>query len=233
MRRADRLFRIVEYLKTRREAVTGEEIAQEMEIGIRTIYRDIADLKSSGVPIIGEAGVGYLLSKDYLVKPLMFDVDELDALTLGAQMVESWGDAAIARSARRAMEKITAVLPPSLAEDANRSAAYACSSRSKLPIAIDFAALRRAVRTKHWIEIHYTDESGKESQRRIRPLCLVFIAPVWLLAAWCESRQDFREFRVDRITNLQITDERFPDETGKTLKDLQNQKSSKSSPNQT
>ncbi|MEW4490353.1 YafY family protein [Thalassoglobus sp. JC818] len=230
MRRADRLFRIVEYLKTRREAVTGEEIAQEMEIGVRTVYRDIADLKASGVPIIGEAGVGYLLSKDYLVKPLMFNVDELDALTLGAQMVESWGDSALAHSARRAIEKITAVLPASLAEDANRSAAYACSSRSKVPITIDFAALRRAVRNKNWVEIQYTDESGRKSQRRIRPLCLVFIAPVWLLAAWCETRKDFREFRVDRITNLQITNAQFTNESGKTLKDLQEQKSSKFTP---
>lgn len=224
MRRADRLFRIVEYLKARREAVTGEALAAEMEIGVRTIYRDMADLRSSGVPIVGEAGVGYMLSQDYLVKPLMFDVEELDALSLGAQMVESWGDAAIARSARRAIEKITAVLPESLAEDASRSAAYACSSRSKAPIVIDLASLRRAVRTKQVIEIRYTDESGNKTQRRIRPLCLVFIAPVWLLAAWCETRNDFREFRVDRVTSMKIADEQFQDEAGKTLRDLQQQK---------
>jgi predicted DNA-binding transcriptional regulator YafY len=220
MRRADRLFRIVEHLKARREVVTAEALATEMEIGVRTIYRDVADLRSSGVPIVGEAGVGYLLSRDYLVRPLMFDVEELDALSLGAQMVESWGDAAIARSARRAVDKITAVLPDVLAEDANRLAAYACSSRSKLPIVIDLASLRRAVRSKHLVEIRYTDESGRKSQRRIRPLCLVFIAPVWLVAAWCEARNDFREFRVDRITSMKITDEHFRDEKGKTLKDL-------------
>lgn len=224
MRRADRLFRIVEYLKARREAVTGDELAREMEIGVRTIYRDVADLRSSGVPIVGEAGVGYLLSRDYLVRPLMFDVEELDALSLGAQMVDSWGDTSLARSARRAIDKITAVLPKALAEDASRSAAYACASRSKLPIVIDLASLRRAVRSKHWVEIRYTDKSGKESQRRIRPLCLVFIAPVWLLAAWCETRDDFREFRVDRITSMKITDEQFRDERGKTLQDLQHQK---------
>ncbi|MFG0297104.1 MAG: helix-turn-helix transcriptional regulator [Maioricimonas sp. JB045] len=224
MRRADRLFRIVEYLKGRREAVTAESLAAEMEIGVRTIYRDVADLRSSGVPIIGEAGVGYLLGRDYVVKPLMFDVEELDALALGAQMVESWGDDSLARSARRAIEKITAVLPDGLAEDANRSAAYACSSRSRVPIVIDLASLRRAVRSRHWVEICYTDESGRESRRRIRPLCLVFIAPVWLMAAWCEARKDFREFRVDRITNMTITDEQFRDEAGKTLGDLQRQK---------
>ncbi|MEM8680508.1 MAG: YafY family protein [Planctomycetota bacterium] len=224
MRRADRLFRIVEYLKARHEAVTAEELATEMEIGVRTIYRDVADLRVSGVPIIGEAGVGYLLSRDYLVKPLMFDVEELDALSLGAQMVESWGDAALARSARRAIDKITAVLPDVLAKDAKRSAAYACASRARPPITIDLASLRRAVRSRHWVEIGYTDEKQRKSQRRIRPLCLVFIAPVWLVAAWCESRGDFREFRVDRITNMTITDEPFRNEAGKTLRDLQRQK---------
>ncbi|QDV40577.1 HTH domain protein [Stieleria neptunia] len=224
MRRADRLFRIVEYLKSRREVVTGEELAGEMEIGVRTIYRDVADLRSSGVPIVGEAGVGYLLSRDYVVKPLMFDTEELDALTLGAQMVESWGDAAIARSARRALDKITAVLPDALAEDAKLLAAYACASRGKPPIAIDLAALRRAVRSKHWVEICYTDQARKKSQRRVRPLCLVFTAPVWLLAAWCETRGDFREFRVDRITSMKITNQQFRNEAGKTLKDLQQQK---------
>ncbi|TWT36857.1 HTH domain protein [Posidoniimonas corsicana] len=221
MRRADRLFRVVEYFKARREAVTGEELAAEMEIGVRTIYRDIADLRSSGVPIVGEAGVGYLLSRDYLVKPLMFAVEELDALSLGAQMVESWGDPALARSARQAIDKIAAVLPEQLATDASRSAAYACASRRKPPIGIDLASLRRAIRSKHRAEILYADESGKQTQRRIRPLCLVFIAPVWLVAAWCENRRDFREFRVDRIQRLEITDERFRDEAGKTLNDLQ------------
>lgn len=221
MRRADRLFRIVEYLKARREVVTAEELACEMEIGIRTIYRDVADLRTSGVPIVGEAGVGYILNRDYLVKPLMFDVGELDALSLGAQMVESWGDPTIARSARRAIDKITAVLPEGLAEDAKRSASYACASRSKTSISIDLASLRRAVRSKHLVEICYIDGTKKKSQRIIRPLCLVFIAPVWLVAAWCETRRDFREFRVDRIRKMKITEVRFRNEAGKTLRDLQ------------
>lgn len=224
MRRADRLFRIVEYLKARREAVTGEELATEMQIGVRTIYRDVADLRQSGVPIVGEAGVGYLLNRDYVVRPLMFDVEELEALSLGAQMVASWGDVELASSARRAFDKITAVLPEGLAADAKGSAAYACASGAKLPISADLAALRRAVRGNHWVDIDYIDEAKNKSQRRIRPLCLVFIAPVWLLAAWCEIRSDFREFRVDRIMSMKISDQQFPKEPGKTLDDLQLQK---------
>ncbi|MEM7235767.1 MAG: YafY family protein [Planctomycetota bacterium] len=225
MRRADRLFRIVEYLKARRDVVTAEDLAAEMETGVRTIYRDVSDLRASGVPIVGEAGVGYLLDRDFVVRPLMFDVDELDALSLGAQMVESWGDSDIARSARRAIDKIAAVLPEVLAEETKRSVAYACASRGRPAVGIDLASLRRAIRNSRWVEISYTDESGQRTERRIRPLCLVFIAPVWLLASWCEVRRDFREFRVDRIAELRITDETFPDEAGKTLSDLQEQKS--------
>ena len=223
MRRADRLFRIVEYLKARREAVTAEELADEMEIGVRTIYRDVADLRSSGVPLIGEAGVGYLLDRDYLVRPLMFDVEELDALTLGAQMVASWADPAIARSARQAIDKITAVLPDSLANEVRRATTFSYPSRDKKPLSIDFTSLRRAIRAKHIVEFRYTNESGQETQRRVRPLCLTFFAPVWLVTAWCETRKDFRNFRVDRMNDMQITAEQFRDEKGKTLEDFQRQ----------
>lgn len=223
MRRADRLFRIVEYLKARRDAVTADELAAAMETGVRTIYRDVVDLRASGVPLIGEAGVGYLLNRDYLVKPLMFDVEELESLTLGAQMVESWGDPAIARSARQAIDKIIAVLPDSLADEARRSSAFSHPSSGKKPLRIDFSSLRRAIRAKRLVDIRYVDVSGEESERRIRPLCLTFIAPVWLVAAWCESRDDFRHFRIDRIRSMKICGDQFRDEKGKTLSDLQEQ----------
>lgn len=224
MRRADRLFRIVEYLKARREAVTADELAAEMQIGVRTIYRDVADLRTSGVPIVGEAGVGYLLRREYVLRPLMFDVEELEALALGAQIVDSWGDTELARSARQAMDKITAVLPDDLAADAVQRAAYACASRKKTDLLVDLSALRHAIRSRHWIEMDYTSESGTTSSRKVRPLCVVFIAPVWLLAAWCELRQDFREFRVDRIQKMTVRAEQFPNEPGRTLEDLQRQR---------
>lgn len=130
-------------------------------------------------------------------------------------------DLVIVRAVRRAIDKITAVLPEVLAEDAKCSAAYACASRGRPAISIDLTSLRRAVRSKHWVEICYTDESKKKFQRRIRPLCLVFIAPVWLVVTWCETRG---EFRVDWTTSMKITDEQFRNEAGKTLRDLRQQK---------
>ncbi|NOY41766.1 MAG: YafY family transcriptional regulator [Planctomycetes bacterium] len=223
MRRADRLFRIVEYLKARRQVVTADTLASVLEVSVRTIYRDIADLGSSGVPIIGEAGVGYLLNRDYLVQPLMFDVEELDALALGARMVESWGDRAIAKAARQAVDKITAVLPETLQNEIQTEVIFSLPSRGKHTLAIDFTSLRRAIRTRHRVEFRYTTEEGVESQRRVRPLCLAFFAPVWLLTGWCETREDFRNFRLDRMQTMQIKDDPFRDEKGKRLRDYQEQ----------
>ena len=223
MRRADRLFRIVEYLKARRQVVTAESLAKELEVSTRTIYRDIADLCTSGVPIIGEAGVGYMLDKDYLVRPLMFGVEELDALMLGAQMVESWGDRALATAARQALDKITSALPQNLQQEIADSFLFSLPTQARPAIIIDFTALRRAIRTKNIVEFSYIREDGKKSTRRVRPLCLAFFGPVWLLAGWCEMRNDFRNFRLDRIQDMRITDERFRDEKGKRLSDFKQQ----------
>lgn len=220
MRRADRLFRIVEYLKARREAVTAVELAGELEVGTRTIYRDIADLRQSGVPLTGEAGIGYLLSRDYVVRPLVFDVEELEALALGAQMVQSWADPAMAQAARQSLDKITAVLPASLGDSIRQSTAYSFPGRGRQPLQIDFTSLRRAIRTRNIVEFTYVDESGNESQRRLRPLALFFFAPVWLVAGWCELRQGFRNFRLDRFQSMCVLEERFENEKGKTLADL-------------
>ena len=219
MRRADRLFRIVEFLKARRQAVTADTLAIELEVSVRTVYRDIVDLCSSGVPIIGEAGVGYVLDRDYIVRPLIFDVEELDALALGAQMVRSWGDREIAKSAKRAIDKITAVLPERLRAEILQTALFSPPSQAKVPIKVDFSALRRAIRTHNKVAFRYETIDGKQSKRTVRPLCLAFFGPVWLFTGWCETRQDFRNFRLDRMTSLQIDDERFADEPGKRLID--------------
>lgn len=219
MRRADRLFRIVEYLKARRQAVRGEDLARELEVSVRTVYRDIADLSASGVPVIGEAGVGYMLDRDYIVRPLMFDMDELESLILGAQMVESWGDADLAKATRRALDKIAAALPDSLRRDFVETSLFSYTSAAKLPVPIDFSALRRSIRSKNFVIFNYAREDGQTSRRRIRPLALVFFGPVWLLLGWCEMREDFRNFRLDRIQSLEILSDRFRDEKGKRIQD--------------
>ena len=223
MRRADRLFRIVEYLKARRQAVTADKLANELDVSVRTIYRDIADLCQSSVPIIGETGIGYILDRDYTVRPLIFDVEELDALALGAQMVRSWGDREIAKSARCAIDKITAVLPETLRAEILQTALFSPPSQAKVPITVDFTALRRAVRTRNKVAFHYEALDGKKTHRLVRPLCLAFFGPVWLFAAWCETRKDFRNFRLDRMTRLKVSDEKFADDTGKRLIDYKRQ----------
>ena len=219
MRRADRLFRIVEFLKARRQAVTAEDIADALEVSVRTIYRDIADLGASGVPIIGETGVGYVIDRDYTLKPLIFDVEELEALALGAQMVRSWGDRDLARAAGSAIDKITSVLPDSLRREFLQTALYSPPSEARVPIRIDFSALRRAIRSRNKVQFDYRTAEDRHSRRVVRPLCLAFFGPVWLLAGWCEMREDFRNFRLDRMQNLEILDAVFGDERGKRLSD--------------
>ena len=223
MRRADRLFRIVEFLKARQRAVTAERLATELEVSVRTIYRDIADLGAANVPIVGEAGVGYVLDRDYTVRPLVFDIEELDALALGAKMVGSWGDPDIARAASRAIDKITAVLPSTLREEVLQTALFSPPSKARVPIKVDFSALRRAIRMRRKVHFRYDSLQGKQSERTVRPLCLAFFGPVWLLAGWCESRHDFRNFRLDLMSDLTITDDRFADEKGKRLGDYRKQ----------
>lgn len=224
MRRADRLFRIVEYLKARRFAAKAADLANELEVSTRTIYRDMADLQISGVPITGEAGVGYMLSGDHVVKPLMFNTEEVDALMLGVQMVKSWGDKALAKSAGQAIDKITSSLPDSLRQEVENTFLFSKTSEAKLPLQIDFTTLRRAIRSKNKLQMTYTDLKEERSERCIRPLCLIFFSPVWLLLGWCEKRHDFRSFRLDRISHLQVLDLKYQDEAGKRLSDyrLQN-----------
>ncbi len=223
MRRADRLFRIVEYLKARKQVVTAYNLADAMEVSIRTIYRDVSDLVASGVPIIGEAGMGYVLDKDYVVRPLMFDIEELDALMLGAQMVESCGDKELAKAARHAIDKIKSVLPENLQQEIADSFLFSLPSQGNPVIKIDFTGLRRAIRSKRIVKFNYIREDGKPSYRRIRPLCLAFFSPVWLVSGWCEMRNDFRNFRLDRIQDINITEEIFCDEKGKRLSDYKQQ----------
>lgn len=219
MRRADRLFRIVEYLKTRKSVVRAHELAETLEVSQRTIYRDVADLQMSGVPIIGEAGVGYMLDKEHILRPMTFTIEELEALMLGAQMVRSWGDEMLTKSAASAIDKIGSVLPPTLAKEMTDSFLFSFPTREKKSTNHILSQCRRVIRSKHKIRFAYTREDGKSSTRIVRPLCLVFFAPDWLLLAWCEERKDFRNFRLDRMVEFEVLHERFKDEKGKRLKD--------------
>lgn len=215
MRRADRLIKLTHFLRQRRRAVTAERIAEQFGICKRTVYRDIQDLIDSGVPIIGEAGVGYVIDKQYYLPPVTFDADELEAIGLGISMVRSWTDEKFAQQADNALEKIRAVLPTKLQGDMEQITTFSMPSYNRPPWKISFSTLRESIRNKTKLSLDYVDESRQSTRRTIRPLALIFYGPVWLLAGWCEKRRDFRHFRLDRIHALQVEDEKFDDEPDK------------------
>lgn len=217
MRRAERLNQIVHYLRRMRRAVTARRIAEEFSICQRTVYRDIQDLMNTGVPIQGEAGVGYIIDKTYHLPPVSFDIDELEAIALGISMVHNWTDDKFAAKASSAFEKIQAVLPASKLNELHQVSLFSYSSNAKIPWVVSFSEIREAIRRKLRITFNYVDVEKRSSKRAVRPLAMVFISPVWLITAWCEKRQDFRNFRLDRMATLFVSDENFKDEKGKTL----------------
>ncbi len=219
MRRADRLFRIVQRLR-RRGATTARDLAQALEVSERTVYRDVRDLVLSGVPIQGEAGVGYALDRSYELPPLMFDEEEIEALVLGARIVRAWADAKLARAAEEALQKIEGVLPPRLKQKLAEAALYAPDFHIKAGIRSGLSDLRQAVREQKKARFRYVDKAQAGSERTVQPLGLYYWGQTWTLAAWCELRQGFRNFRVDRIEGLSVTGERFEKVPGRTLADF-------------
>ncbi|MCA9680681.1 MAG: YafY family transcriptional regulator [Myxococcales bacterium] len=208
MRRADRLFQIVSLLRGRR-FVTAAWLARRLEVSERTIYRDVRDLMGSGVPIEGEAGVGYRMGKDFDLPPMMFNVEEIQALVLGARMVETWGDDALRQAARSVLDKTEAVLPPKLRPRVRDTALFALSFRVPERSREMMGPVRRAIDDRRKLTLRYQDGKGEDSERNIRPLGLYFWGSTWSLAAWCDLRSNFRNFRLDRITELKVLDERF------------------------
>ncbi len=202
MRRADRLFQIVQYLRGGR-LLTAATLAERLEVSERTIYRDIADLIGSGVPIEGEAGVGYLMRSGYDLPPLMFNRDEIVALVAGARMLRAWGGASMALAAEEALMKIDAVLPDPERARAKSVQIHAIpmgNMTDQLRARLD--ELEAAVDAHDTLNIDYADAQAKITNRTIRPLGLWFWGKVWTLAAWCELRQDFRMFRLDRMASI-------------------------------
>jgi len=219
MRRADRLFRIVQLLR-RRKLTTARQLADELEVSERTVYRDVADLVGSGVPIRGEAGVGYALDRGFDLPPLMFTEDELEALVLGVRVVESWGDASLGAAARGVVQKVEAVLPERLQDRIGKAPLFAPGFHVPAGSARELGTLRRAIRERRKTRLSYVDRVQAATERTVRPLGLFFWGASWTVAAWCELRQGFRGFRLDRVQKLELTDQRFEDEAGQTLADF-------------
>jgi predicted DNA-binding transcriptional regulator YafY len=218
MRRADRLFQIVQQLRGRR-LTTAAHLAGRLGVSLRTVYRDVRDLSLSGVPIEGEAGVGYRLPPGFDVPPLMFTLSEIEALAVGARMVEAWGGPVLAEGARSAIEKIVAALPADRRLAVERTRLYAPSFHVDGQAMRQLEAVREAIGERRVLRMDYRDSGGKASERDVWPLALYYWGRTWTIGAWCETRDDFRNFRVDRIAGLEALGRRYPDEEGKRLAD--------------
>lgn len=215
MRRADRLLQIVQALRRQRGPVTAQALADELEVSRRTIYRDVLALQASRVPIEGEAGVGYVLRPGYDLPPLMFTVEEIEAIVLGARLACDRGDADLARAADDVLAKVAAVLPPPLAAALERSALLVPSrAADEAAFGPYLTVLRRGVRERTRLRIGYVDAAGAVTDRVVWPLALLYYSDVTLLGAWCELRQGYRFFRTDRIEGLQTTGKRFDTRNG-------------------
>jgi len=210
MRRAERLFQIIQILRRTKAPVTAAAIAAELETSLRTIYRDVAELLAQRVPIRGEAGVGYALDRGFDMPPLMLTPDEIEAAVLGAQWVMARGDPQLARAAADLITKIDAVIPQHL----RPFLADAALSAYRPPVApadaIDVGRLRAWIHSRGKIAVCYSDEEGRQTRRVIWPIAIGYFETVRVVAAWCELRQDFRHFRTDRIAQAEFLEDRYP-----------------------
>jgi len=219
MRRADRLFQIIQLLRRRRTVTTAAQIASKLEVSERTVYRDIRDLVLAGTPIDGEAGVGYRIRPGYDLPPLMFDREEIQALVLGVRIVRQFGDPALARASDAILAKVAAVLPPDLEPLLAGTKLFVPTIVGGKGSADGLAIAREALVSRRRLRFRYANERGDASERTVRPLAVFFWGRTWTLAAWCEMRIGFRNFRVDRIREPALGDP-FEEEPGRTLRDL-------------
>ena len=218
MRRADRLFRIVNLLRQGR-VVTAARLAEKLQVCERTVYRDVRDLQLSGTPIEGEPGIGYTLRRDFDLPPLMFTAKELTAVVLGARLVQAGGGAESVVGAKAALDRIEAVLPAEMRDRLDAIQMYAPGFRMKAAERDRLDLLHAACVERRPVSIAYVKEDGEASKRVVRPLGLYFWSGVWTLVAWCEMRDGFRVFRVDRISEEVVGERQFVLKRGQRLAD--------------
>ncbi|WP_169566574.1 helix-turn-helix transcriptional regulator [Sneathiella limimaris] len=209
MRRADRLFQIIQILNRKATAQTAEEIALELEVSVRTVYRDIQDLMKNHVPIVGERGTGYLMQDGYHLPPLMFTEEEIDAVMLGVDWVRANGDPEMQRAAEDILAKIGAVLPKNRQALISSLRNVVYKDQTQEPISISMPMVRDAIRRRLKIDTTYHTLDGRVTNRVLSPLLIVFFQNIQLLVAWCDLRQDIRHFRLDRFKNLSLTNTVF------------------------
>jgi len=208
--RAERLLELIQILRRHRRPVSGRMLAAELGVSLRTLYRDIGALQAQGAGIDGEAGVGYILRPGFMLPPLMFSEDEIEALVLGSRWVADRGDARLGAAARNALAKIAAVLPADLRDELDASALLVGPGAAIAAGDAELAAIREAIRGERKLAIAYLDRDAVETRRTIWPFALGFFDRARVVVAWCELRQAFRHFRTDRIAALTATGSRYP-----------------------
>jgi predicted DNA-binding transcriptional regulator YafY len=219
MARSERLLDLLQILRRYSQPVSGQTLADELGISIRTLYRDIATLQGQGADIEGEPGIGYILRPGFMLPPLMFSEEEIEALVLGSRWVAERADDRLGAAARNALAKIAAVLPADLRESLDASTLLIGPGERIVADAIDLAVIRRAIRAERKLAITYRDKDGAETERVIWPFALGYFDRVRIAVAWCELRQDFRHFRTDQIVRADIIDTRYPRRRPALLKD--------------
>ena len=219
MSRSERLLDLLQLLRRHRQPVSGAAIAQELGISLRTLYRDIATLQAQGAHIDGAPGLGYVLKPGFDLPPLMFSVDEVEALTLGSRWVVERGDTRLAAAAKDALSKIAAVLPAALRHELDTSALLVGPAGPGAADDANVALIRQAIRLEHKLDIRYRNALGDASARTIWPFALGFFDRARVVVAWCELRQSIRHFRTDRIAALTLGDQRYPRRRQALLKD--------------
>ncbi|MGI9401182.1 MAG: helix-turn-helix transcriptional regulator [Rhizobiaceae bacterium] len=210
MRRTERLFQIIQILRSTRSPVKGRELADELEISLRTLYRDMAELLAQRIPIRGEAGMGYVLDDGYDMPPLMLTADELEAAALGAAWVAAEADPTLARAARDLVSKLSEAIPKELRPIVLDSSSKAIQTRSRISERFDSALLRHAIRERYRLQLIYTDRDGGTTNRIVWPLLIAFLDRSRYLVAWCETRKDYRHFKTDRVLELRVLGEKYP-----------------------
>lgn len=210
MRRTERLFQIIQILRANRSPVTGRSLANELEISLRTLYRDMAELIAQRVPVTGEAGTGYILGEGYDMPPLMLTADELEAAALGAAWVVSQADPSLARAARDLVSKLSDAIPQELRPIVLDASSRPISTQPKIQEHFDGYALRQAIRDRSRLQLSYKDQNDDISDRVIWPLLIAYLDASRYIVAWCETRQDYRHFRTDRVQELKVLDGKYP-----------------------
>ena len=210
MARPERLLELIQVLRRHRRPVSGAVLAEELGVSLRTVYRDIQSLIAQGASIDGEAGVGFVLRPGFMLPPLMFSEEELEALVLGSRFIARRADRRLADAARNALAKIAAVLPPDLCDSIDANGLLVGPGRKLVTESINLAPIRSAIRAEHKLVLDYIDPKGSHTNRMVWPIALGFFDDMRMLAAWCEMRQDFRHFRTDRIATLTETAQRYP-----------------------